>query len=106
MREGAALLANMAVIAIPPLSEALPEERDGLNLLVIGTTFASFLIPIAILLFFLTPIKIWRSPLFVLNVCAIILGLTQQIIYNYVIVSSRTVFLEPNLVIIDHVPIR
>lgn len=77
----------MTIIAIPPLAEALPEMRDGLNLLVVGTVFASFLIPVAILLFFFTPVTIWRSPLFVLNVLAIMLGLTLQIIYIYVIVS-------------------
>ena len=65
----------MAVIAIPPLSVALPEMRDGLALLVVGTIFASFLIPAGILLFFFTRPSIWRSPLFIFNVCAIILGL-------------------------------
>ena len=37
----------MTIIAIPPLAQALPEMRDGLNLLVVGTVFASFLIPAA-----------------------------------------------------------
>ena len=77
----------MTIIAIPPLAQALPEMRDGLNLLVVGTVFASFLVPVAILLFFFTPFTIWRSPLFILNVLAIILGLVLQIIYIYVIVS-------------------
>ena len=78
----------MAVIAIPPLSVALPEMRDGLALLVVGTIFASFLIPAGILLFFFTRPSIWRSPLFIFNVCAIILGLVQQGLFIYVIVSS------------------
>ena len=83
-----AITCIMAVIAIPPLSVALPEMRDGLALLVVGTIFASFLIPAGILLFFFTRPSIWRSPLFIFNVCAIILGLVQQGLFIYVIVSS------------------
>ena len=67
----------------------LAEARDGLNLLVVGTVFASFLIPTSIVLFTLSPFGIWRSPLFILNLLAIIIGLTEQVLYIYVIVSSR-----------------
>ncbi|KAI1787112.1 hypothetical protein LXA43DRAFT_738417 [Ganoderma leucocontextum] len=66
----------------------IPELRDGLNLLVVGTVFASFLIPTSVVLFSFTPVRIWRSPLFILNVLAIILGLTEQILYIYVIINT------------------
>ena len=82
----------MAVIAIPPLSTALPEMRDGLTLLVFGTIFASFLIPAGILLFFFTRPSIWGSALFIFNACAIVLGLVQQILFTYVIVSFHVIF--------------
>ena len=65
----------------------LAEASDGLNLLVVGTVFASFLIPTSVALFTFSPFTIWRSPLFILNVLAIILGLTEQGLYIYVIVS-------------------
>ncbi|PIL26378.1 hypothetical protein GSI_12134 [Ganoderma sinense ZZ0214-1] len=90
----------MTIIAIPPLAQALPEMRDGLNLLVVGTVFASFLIPVAVLLFFFTPVTIWRSPLFVLNVLAIILGLALQIIYIYVIINTTLIRAVPTGMVI------
>lgn len=67
----------------------LLEAREGLTLLVVGTAFASFLIPSSILLFYFSPVAIWRSPLFILNVLAIIMGLAEQFLYVYVIVSQR-----------------
>ena len=67
--------------------------KEGLTLLVVGTVFASFLIPVAVLLFFFTSVTIWRSPLFILNVLSIILGLALQIMYIYVIVSRCYFFL-------------
>ena len=66
----------------------LAEASDGLNLLVVGTIFASFLIPTSVALFTFSPFSIWGTPLFVLNVLAIILGLTEQGLYIYVIVSA------------------
>ncbi len=74
------------LIVGPPFAEALPFLEGGLSLLVVGTTFASFLIPATVLLFFFTPVRIWRSPLFVFNVMAIIIGLALQTLYIYVIV--------------------
>ena len=61
--------------------------REGLTLLVVGTVFASFLIPTSILLFHFSPVAVWRSPLLILNVLAIVLGLAEQTLYIYVIVS-------------------
>ncbi|KAI1787111.1 hypothetical protein LXA43DRAFT_1098601 [Ganoderma leucocontextum] len=90
----------MTIIAIPPLAEALPEMRDGLNLLVVGTVFASFLIPAVILLFFFSPVTIWRTPLFILNVLAIILGLVLQIIYIYVIINTTLIRAVPSAMVI------
>ncbi len=69
----------------------LLEAQYGLTLLVVGTVFASFLIPASVLLFHFSPVAIWRSPLFILNVLAIIMGLAEQTIYVYVIVSPRRV---------------
>ncbi|KAM5531181.1 hypothetical protein V8D89_015151 [Ganoderma adspersum] len=69
----------------------LAEASDGLNLLVVGTIFASFLIPTSVALFTFSPFAIWGTPLFILNVLAIILGLTEQVLYIYVIINT-TVF--------------
>ncbi|TBU23795.1 hypothetical protein BD311DRAFT_63384 [Dichomitus squalens] len=90
----------MAVIAIPPLSVALPEMRDGLILLVVGTVFASFLIPAAILLFFFTRPSSWGGPLVLFNICAIVLGLVQQSIFIYVIIKTTTIQAVPTGIVI------
>ncbi|PIL26379.1 hypothetical protein GSI_12136 [Ganoderma sinense ZZ0214-1] len=90
----------MTIIALPPFGQALPDLRDALNLLVVGTIFASFLIPVVVLLFFFTPVTIWRSPLFLLNVLAIILGLALQIIYIYVIIDTILVRTVPTSMVI------
>ena len=86
------ILTNMTRVlsTAPPLFKALPFLEGGLTLLVVSTAFASFLIPTTILLFFFTPIHIWRSPLFIFNVLSIALGLTLQTLYVYVIVSRLT----------------
>ncbi|TBU42150.1 hypothetical protein BD309DRAFT_991879 [Dichomitus squalens] len=74
--------------------------RDGLTLLVVGTVFASFLIPAAILLFFFTRPSSWGSPLVLLNICAIVLGLVQQSIFIYVIIKTTTIQAVPTGIVI------
>ena len=69
------------------MSSPLQQVVDGLTLLAVGTAFASFLVPASVVLFYFSPAAIWRSPLFVLNVLAIIMGLAEQSLYVYVIVS-------------------
>ncbi|PIL26381.1 hypothetical protein GSI_12138 [Ganoderma sinense ZZ0214-1] len=78
----------------------LAEASEGLNLLVVGTIFASFLIPTSVALFTFSPFTIWRSPLFILNVLAIILGLIEQGLYIYVIINTTAFGGVPTFLII------
>ncbi len=59
----------------------------ALNLLLIGTVWSSFLVPIAIALFFFSDARMRRQPIFILNTCAIGLGLAVGAINIYNIVS-------------------
>lgn len=76
------------------LLEALKSIIDsalmpGLKMLLITTVFSSFLVPSAVVLFVFSTPAIRRRPHFILNVCAIALGLTQGIMFIYVTVSTR-----------------
>ncbi|KAI1787115.1 hypothetical protein LXA43DRAFT_896767 [Ganoderma leucocontextum] len=88
------------LITGPPLSEALPFLKGGLTLLVVSTVFASFLIPTTVLLFFFTPVRIWRTPLFIFNVLSIVLGLTLQTLYVYVIINTTLVRPLPSALVL------
>lgn len=63
--------------------------EPSLNLLMIGTVWSSFLVPIAIALFFFSTPALRRRPVFILNVvsvaCGLVLGALN--IYNEVSVS-------------------
>ncbi|PIL26376.1 hypothetical protein GSI_12132 [Ganoderma sinense ZZ0214-1] len=54
--------------------------RTGLTFLVLGTVLSSFLIPIAVVLFFFSTPRLRRQPTFVFNVIVIVLGLMQGVI--------------------------
>ena len=61
----------------------------GLRMLLIASVFSSFLVPTSVVLFvFSTPV-LRRRPYFILNLCAIALGLTQGIIFIYTTVSGH-----------------
>ncbi|RDX48915.1 hypothetical protein OH76DRAFT_1404104 [Lentinus brumalis] len=60
----------------------------ALNLLLIGTVWSSFLVPIAIALFFFSDARMRRQPIFILNTCAIGLGLAVGAINIYNITRS------------------
>ncbi len=59
-----------------------------LKILLIATVFSSFLIPAAVVLFVSSTPALRRRLNFILNLCAIALGLTQGIIFIYVTVSG------------------
>ena len=60
---------------------------EGLKGLLIATVFSSFLLPTAVVLFVFSTPSGRRRPSFILNVCAIALGLTQGTVTAYVTVS-------------------
>ena len=59
----------------------------GLKPLLIATVFSSFLLPTGVVLFFFSTPALRRRPSFILNVCAVALGLTQGALTAYVTVS-------------------
>ena len=62
---------------------------EGLKGLLIATVFSSFLLPTCVVLFVFSTPSSRRRPSFILNVCAIVLGLTQGTVTAYVTVSTR-----------------
>ncbi|KAM5531173.1 hypothetical protein V8D89_015143 [Ganoderma adspersum] len=65
----------------------------GLKMLLIATVFSSFLVPSAVVLFVFSTPALRRRPHFILNLCAIALGLTQGIMFIYV--TTMEFQLEP-----------
>ncbi|KAI0742282.1 hypothetical protein C8Q80DRAFT_1108454 [Daedaleopsis nitida] len=75
----------------PSISSTVNYALDpALNLLLIGTVWSSFLIPISIALFFFSDARMRRQPIFILNTCAIALGLAVGAINIYNITRSIT----------------
>ena len=68
----------------------------ALNLLLIGTVWSSFLVPIAIALFFFSDSRMRRQPIFILNTCAIALGLAVGAINIHNIVSIEPIVRLPH----------
>ena len=66
-----------------PVASIIPSLKS----LLLATVFSSFLIPTAVVLFFFSTPILRRRPTFVLNVCAIVLGLVQGMLYMYFVVS-------------------
>lgn len=54
-----------------------------MNLVVIGTVWASFLVPIAVALFFFSTPSMRRRPVFIMNVLAILFGLIEGAVNLY-----------------------
>ena len=75
----------------PPGTNYVAAIKPSLNLLMIGTVWTSFLIPITIALFFFSTPDIRRRPVFILNLVSIALGLVQGAvnIYNQVYASAN-----------------
>ncbi|PIL26399.1 hypothetical protein GSI_12156 [Ganoderma sinense ZZ0214-1] len=65
----------------------------GLKPLLIATVFSSFLLPTGVVLFVFSTPALRRRPSFILNVCAVALGLTQGSLTAYV--TIRAMLLEP-----------
>ncbi|TBU38206.1 hypothetical protein BD309DRAFT_1012649 [Dichomitus squalens] len=57
--------------------------EGGLKFLMLGTVLSSFLIPIAIMLFYFSTARLRRQPLFILNFLAILLGIAQGVLNFY-----------------------
>ncbi|KAI0776549.1 hypothetical protein BD413DRAFT_602137 [Trametes elegans] len=82
----AAALAAAAAASLPPPPAGLnyvAAIQPSLVLLLIGTVWSSFLIPIAIALFFFSTPTTRRQPVFIMNVIAILLGITEGTINVY-----------------------
>ena len=70
-------------LMLGPVASIIPSLKS----LLLATVFSSFLIPTAVVLFFFSTPILRRRPTFVLNVCAIVLGLVQGMLYMYFVVS-------------------
>ncbi|KAM5537536.1 hypothetical protein V8D89_008863 [Ganoderma adspersum] len=75
--------------AIKPIVAAIEGSADGILLTAV---WCSFLIPIAIALLLSNP-RNWRTPIFLLNVCAIVLGMAFGVITIYF--HKRNIALHP-----------
>ncbi|KAI0351194.1 hypothetical protein OH77DRAFT_1358019, partial [Trametes cingulata] len=67
----------------PPGLNYVAAIEPSLQLLLVGTVFASFLVPITIALFYFSTPRIRRQPIFILNVIAIALALTEGAVNTY-----------------------
>ena len=85
---------SSTVPAAAPPSAVNYALDPALNLLLIGTVWSSFLIPIAIALFFFSDSRMRRQPIFILNTCAIALGLAVGAINIYNLVSPPYIFTQ------------
>ena len=73
------------------------EIEAAVNLMLIGTVWSSFLVPIAIALFFFSNSRMRRQPIFILNTLAIALGLALGGINIYNLVSTTVEVLGDEL---------
>ncbi|KAI1787117.1 hypothetical protein LXA43DRAFT_1098606 [Ganoderma leucocontextum] len=71
-------------LKLVPVAAVIP----CLKMLLISTIFSSSLIPTAVVLFVFSTPALRRRPNFILNLCAIVLGLTQGVIYIYVTINE------------------
>ncbi|KAI0669089.1 hypothetical protein C8Q78DRAFT_958983, partial [Trametes maxima] len=67
----------------PPGLNYVAAIRPSLDLLLIGTVWSAFLVPVAIALFFFSTPFTRRQPVFVMNVLAILFGLTEGAVNIY-----------------------
>ncbi|KAI0640904.1 hypothetical protein C8Q79DRAFT_1003985 [Trametes meyenii] len=95
--QGAAVASAAAAAANPPPPPPglnyVSAIQPSLDLLLIGTVWSAFLIPVAIALFFFSTPFTRRQPVFVMNVLAILFGLTEGAvnIYN----QTRAILAKP-----------
>ena len=68
----------------------------GLKMLLIAAIFSSFLVPSAVVLFVFSTPALRRRPHFILNLCAIALGLTEGVMFIYVTVSKASILVTPH----------
>ncbi|KAI1795281.1 hypothetical protein LXA43DRAFT_939146 [Ganoderma leucocontextum] len=91
-----ATLANATAAFLPFPAAALQPIIDGIegpvNALLLNTIWCSFLIPIIIALL-LSNSRNWKTPVFIMNVCAVVLGLTFGVITIYF--QKRSITLNP-----------
>ena len=82
--------ANIQVLPLAVVPLALVQEE--LKWLLLETIYSAFLVPIAVILFFFSTKQLRRRPTFILNVCAIVLGIAQGIIGIYNSVRHSIIF--------------
>ena len=73
-------MSSTASPLLPPGLVPLPLVQEELKWLLLETVYSAFLIPIAVVLFFFSTPQLRRRPIFLLNVCALALGIGQGII--------------------------
>ncbi|KAL7278442.1 hypothetical protein ACG7TL_007439 [Trametes sanguinea] len=77
----------------PPGLNYVAVIEPSLDFLLIGTVWSSFLIPVGIALFFFSTKSMRRRPVFIMNVVAILLGLTEGAIIIYT--QTRAILVRP-----------
>ncbi|KAI9061930.1 hypothetical protein FKP32DRAFT_1575076 [Trametes sanguinea] len=77
----------------PPGVNYVAVIEPSLNFLLIGTVWSSFLVPVGIALFFFSTKSMRRRPVFIMNVVAILLGLTEGAIIIYT--QTRAILARP-----------
>ena len=66
-----------ASFSLPPGLVPPSLVQEELKWLLLETIYSAFLVPIAVVLFFFSTPHLRRQPTFILNVCAIALGIAQ-----------------------------
>ncbi|KAF9263825.1 hypothetical protein L218DRAFT_1032641 [Marasmius fiardii PR-910] len=85
----------MAAIPVDPLQAYLVEFTPSLRLLILGTAWAAALVPLLVLLFWLSTPTIRRQPIFIMNVLTVTMGIVIGIINIQIHVSQILTSTEP-----------
>ena len=77
----------------------LLRRGEGLHLLLIGTVFSSFLIPVVVILFYFSDSFLRRRPVFLLTVSGVLLGLVEGAVTIHTFVSHLSQVTQHSLIV-------
>lgn len=72
----------------PPGLNYIAVVQSSLNALMIGTVWSAMLVPLLLTLFVFSTRELRRKPIFLLSVCAILLGLGEGSLNCYMMVGN------------------
>ena len=78
----------------------LLRRGEGLHLLLIGTVFSSFLIPVVVILFYFSDSFLRRRPVFLLNLSGVLLGLVEGAVTIHTFVSHFSQVTQHSLIVL------